>query len=177
MLDQMQKTINRNMLKYAAGHAIFCPSCGNILDYRASVLWESPSGKNGISCADCWRKGFEKIHDDNPHEYLISIGWQVNTLVNFSNKTKPAKPAYPQKPGKALNTFLRKDIFKGMKRAGYVAKTDRAFPAQIYGTPCELIDTLTPDGFDSSYATVPDSSPARTADYVRKYCELNHLTM
>ena len=88
MLNALEKTLKRNLLKYVAGRAITCASCGAILDYRSMVSWTSPAGQTGANCSDCWRKGLDKVHDDRPHAYLLSIGWQVDTLVDFEKKPK-----------------------------------------------------------------------------------------
>ena len=84
----IETTINRNLLKYAVGSAIFCPSCGEIMDFRRAILWESPSGRTGVNCLPCWNKGLAKVHDDNPQDYLISIGWK---LISEKQKTPKAK--------------------------------------------------------------------------------------
>lgn len=168
----LQKIMNRNLLKYSAGHHICCPKCDKIADYRQWVIWESPAGQHGAHCADCHREMLVKVHDDKPHAYLVSIGWQFNTLVDFDKKQR--KPAQiPQKAGKALDTYLRRTIFAGL--IGYRAKQDRLFPAESYAKPVEIIDTVTADGFDSCYAENAQYSAYQVAEYVAKYCELNHL--
>lgn len=34
----MQSVINRNLLKHAAGTALFCPKCENLLDWRTTAI-------------------------------------------------------------------------------------------------------------------------------------------
>jgi hypothetical protein len=51
----MQLTINRNLLKYSAGRAIFCGQCDAIADARRWVLITHDSNTLGM-CACCWDK-------------------------------------------------------------------------------------------------------------------------
>ena len=48
----MERTINRNLLKYSAGTAIFCPRCDTVADCRRWVI----VGDCGAMCAPCWDK-------------------------------------------------------------------------------------------------------------------------
>jgi hypothetical protein len=116
----------------------------------------------------------DKVHDDRPHAYLISIGWQVDTLVDFEKKPKAEKPKGFPRTKAALDKALRADIFKQQKRMGNKAKTDRLFPECM---TAQLIGTATPDGIDYSYDRPPVSSPDLTRGYVAEYCRLNHLTI
>lgn len=38
MITEMQNHITGNLLRFAAGRAITCPKCGNILDWRTTTL-------------------------------------------------------------------------------------------------------------------------------------------
>ena len=158
----LQKIMNRNLLKYSAGHHIFCPKCNKIADYRSWVIWENPNGTTGAHCADCHREMLAKVHDDDkPHAYLVSIGWQFDTLVDFDKK--PRKPAeMPQKAGKALDTYLRTTILRHHALMGF----KRAKP--VYPKVIPFGNITTND--DGEY-----SSPSMTAEYVARYCEANHL--
>ena len=62
MLDQMQKTMNRNLLKYSAGHAIFCPHCDQIADYRRWALVDDEQG-NIVwqGCTKCLPSTFSDV--------------------------------------------------------------------------------------------------------------------
>lgn len=56
MLEAM---MNRELLNYAAGRAMFCPSCDRILDSDSAVLMTTRDGVNAdqcaaITCADCY---------------------------------------------------------------------------------------------------------------------------
>jgi len=175
MQDTMQKTLQRNLLKYSAGRAITCPKCGQIADYRHWVIWESPLGQHGAHCDACWREGLALIHDDKPHAYLISIGWQVDTLVDFDKPPKKAPTPYPQKCGTALNSFLRRDISMQAKVNGNMAKSDRKFP-DGYISP-----TFRESEVDGTISIEYDGNAVYSGyqiqEYARKFCELNHLTM
>jgi uncharacterized Zn finger protein len=53
--DPMVRTINRNLLKYSAGQAIFCPLCGCVADCRHWVV--ASAGDRTLSvCAHCFDK-------------------------------------------------------------------------------------------------------------------------
>jgi hypothetical protein len=160
----MESIIKRNFLKYSAGNHIFCPKCDQVADFRRWVTWQSPAGNCGACCSTCWQKALDFVHDNKPHAYLISIGWEIESLVKF-DKVKTVKPTFPQKPGKVLGTFLRKDIFKGHKNdRGHVK--DRVFPSIVHSTGLPI--TRNDDG--------QWSDAIITAQYVAKFCQLNHLT-
>lgn len=71
MLDQFKAKLERDMLKYSAGHAIFCPKCNCIADYRKWVMVERVSdGKHiGACCADCFDTAAE--NRTMPAQYRI----------------------------------------------------------------------------------------------------------
>lgn len=54
----MARTVNRNLLKYAVGRAMFCPSCETIMDYRRAVLITVMRGNDTLAtkclCTKCW---------------------------------------------------------------------------------------------------------------------------
>ena len=54
----MQSQINNNILKFAVGQAIFCPTCKGSLDAKTAVLLTSDKG-NGISCGKCFTLDIE----------------------------------------------------------------------------------------------------------------------
>jgi hypothetical protein len=49
----MQKTINKNLLKYSAGVAIFCPICSEIADWRKWVIATQGHVTRSM-CSLCW---------------------------------------------------------------------------------------------------------------------------
>ena len=173
MLETIMK---RNLLKYAAGRQITCPSCGAILDYRTVVLAESPSGQQHINCAGCFRKGLALVHDDKPLVYLQSIGWQVTSLAKLDD-SKPAKAKAMPKTKAVWNAWLRKAILAGHKAMGNTAKHDRLFPiCTLDGSTqqTEMGDGTVDIGY--RYPAEYLSNRSMTDAYVRQYCELNHLT-
>jgi hypothetical protein len=52
----LEVTVNRDLLKYAAGRAIFCPQCRKIMDAKTTVIVTTPAGQTWTSCAACWDK-------------------------------------------------------------------------------------------------------------------------
>jgi hypothetical protein len=169
MLDQFRKTINRNLLKFSAGMHITCPHCDAIADYRRWVILDRADGSTAWNgCTTC----FAKLS-----EYLgIPDNWTV-TRESAPKAPKSPRGAYPQKAGRVLDTFLRKDILKGHKITSNLAKADRFFPA---GVPdWHIIETTQDDGtvdIGFNWESKDISSRALTDAYVRAYCESNHLT-
>jgi len=55
----MQSIVNNNLLKHAAGTAIFCPQCQSIMDWKRTVLltlrFESGKEKSYVCCSSCWK--------------------------------------------------------------------------------------------------------------------------
>ena len=51
--DPMVRTVNRNLVKYAAGSAIFCPFCSEIMDAKRTVVLSAGSITK-VVCARCW---------------------------------------------------------------------------------------------------------------------------
>ena len=49
----MVRTVNRNLLKYSAGQAIFCPKCGQVADCKNWVVATQSEHTVGL-CASCW---------------------------------------------------------------------------------------------------------------------------
>ena len=161
----MQKTIESNLLKYSAGMHITCPHCDAIADYRRWVIAESPSGANmWQGCTTC----FEPVRSQADER-----GWTITTMPQKAPKSP--RGAYPQKAGRVLDTFLRKDILKGHKRnGGYIEKVDRFFPEGYRAH--ELIEIPLPDGaVDIQYAGDPVYSKLQIDTYVTEYCRLNNL--
>ena len=166
----MRTTINRNLLKYAAGRAIAC-SCGAIADWRAWVIVERPDGTiAGNCCTAC--------HDAAIGDKPLPAGY---TVIRHGKPAKtPVKPGHcdvPQKPGKVLNTWLRKTIVKAHR---YPKDGGRKFPGIKFGPAhadwpmCEttFVDT---GEVRIDYAGDPHFTPAQTAAYIAEFCKLNHL--
>lgn len=61
----VRDTVKRNLLKHAAGSAMFCPipSCGTVLDWRSSLLIDSPKHGLSILCGACWSRLPEETRD------------------------------------------------------------------------------------------------------------------
>lgn len=67
--DFLRATLEHELLRYACGRAIFCPSCNRVLDADRSVLLvpasddtraqarqlaASPAGHAAVTCAECY---------------------------------------------------------------------------------------------------------------------------
>lgn len=58
--NTLKATIDKRLLRHAVGHAIFCPSCGEILDYRRAVLATGPA-VSATLCVKCWDRTVERL--------------------------------------------------------------------------------------------------------------------
>ena len=61
ILSAVQRTLARNMLRFHAGHEIFCPKCHTILDCKRAVEidvckqdTDATLVRSYIMCANCW---------------------------------------------------------------------------------------------------------------------------
>jgi hypothetical protein len=69
VMSTLEKHVNRNLLKWAAGHVLTCPGCGDILDCKRTVSAEiarvTPAPKevvrSYVMCSACWDKYLPKI--------------------------------------------------------------------------------------------------------------------
>ncbi len=72
--SMLKRTVQRNLLKWAAGHLIFCPACGDVMDCKRTVAaewqyrkpgqdWKVPEvrGASITSCAKCFDKNKPKL--------------------------------------------------------------------------------------------------------------------
>lgn len=60
----VERTVNRNLLRYAVQRAIFCPRCQRILDMRRAVLlifWKESEAKELCVCRPCYGQGRERL--------------------------------------------------------------------------------------------------------------------
>jgi len=167
MLDMMRKTIDRNLLKYSAGQHIFCPQCQKVADYRTWLIIESPTGK-------IFYQGCADHVSDSDQSGLIDLGYKI---IKESGKREPAQ--VPQKPGKALDTWLRKTIDRSHARedkANNCAGHGRLFPI---GSGCKDWPMLEITGADGTvtidYQGDPHFSKLQIDAYVAQFCKLNHL--
>ena len=62
----------RNLLKFAARCAIFCPGCEQILDWRRTV--NATKGEQSITrCATCWDKTIDALKEKHPAEKVAAF--------------------------------------------------------------------------------------------------------
>lgn len=83
----MQTTINKGLVKYSAGRAIFCPHCQDIADARRWVV--ATIGERTLgTCAPCWDKAIAgKVL---PESIEVLDG---RVLFARPRKAKQSKPA------------------------------------------------------------------------------------
>jgi hypothetical protein len=52
----MKQQITRNLLKYAAGHSIFCNGCGKVLDWKTAAIIEAMQNNKAVASVTCCTK-------------------------------------------------------------------------------------------------------------------------
>ena len=62
ILSDLELHVRKQLLRYAVSQAIFCPTCGGILDVRRTILTEG-SARTGIACASCWESLLERMRE------------------------------------------------------------------------------------------------------------------
>jgi hypothetical protein len=81
VLDGMKLTAQRNLVKWAAGKAMFCPRCQDILDCKRTVVVDEK-----VLCAKCW--------DSKPACFELKEGVEVlDGRVLFGRVLKDAVPS------------------------------------------------------------------------------------
>lgn len=60
MLNLITKEINKNLLKWAAGQQMFCPSCDRILDWKTTAIVESKQGDKIAATFTCCTKCLDR---------------------------------------------------------------------------------------------------------------------
>jgi hypothetical protein len=55
-LSFLQLTVARNLVRYAAGHNITCPCCGDLMDQSRTVLLTDTADHCVTMCAECYGK-------------------------------------------------------------------------------------------------------------------------
>jgi hypothetical protein len=56
LMDNLQRTAARSLVRYAAGRHINCPDCGNVLDAGSTVVASDGDRCTLVLCASCWGK-------------------------------------------------------------------------------------------------------------------------
>lgn len=80
ILDPMKRTINRKLLKYAAGRSVFCIRCQCIMDWKrtsiVSLLHHGDPVKTFVLCTPCWLKQEETVRaqvQEKGAEYALDV--------------------------------------------------------------------------------------------------------
>jgi DNA-directed RNA polymerase subunit RPC12/RpoP len=88
----MVRTLNRNLLKWAAGRAIFCPRCGDVMDCRRTMVigTDSPEGQHEehVRCVDCGDKILAMIGQTD-----FTLGDVVDGRIVFARAKRSRKVA------------------------------------------------------------------------------------
>jgi len=57
-MPDLETTMNRQLVKWAAGHKISCDGCGRILDASSTVVYTGQASR-AVSCGTCWDENLE----------------------------------------------------------------------------------------------------------------------
>jgi hypothetical protein len=94
--DHLETRMRKETLKYAAGRAIFCPTCGTIMDYRRTALIDIYGTDNSrmakAYCTNCVDDDTidrlrQMVADDTNPVRRVEIDTLNNTIV-FDNGTE-----------------------------------------------------------------------------------------
>lgn len=100
----LQGQVNRNLLKYAAGRAIFCPECHAILDCRSCVIGHHDVfNRECVICCSCW--------DKRPDKAAFS------DVIDGRQLFTSGKPRAPRKP-RGKRTFKER-LEAGLLECGW----------------------------------------------------------
>jgi len=74
VFDYLKEKVLRETLKFAAGHHIFCKYCGDVLDWKTTVVvTASKDGESAtvVVCTKCFNpKGLDKIESQG---YTVEV--------------------------------------------------------------------------------------------------------
>jgi hypothetical protein len=97
--ETLRAAVNRNLLKFAAGQAIFCQQCNAIMDCKRTVVAtihrhlegkEEECCQSWTLCAKCWaargatvRECFSKVAAQHPelHASLEIVTWKTHEEI------------------------------------------------------------------------------------------------
>ncbi len=91
ILNELEKTVTRNALRFHVSHAIFCPACQSVMDVRRAVEVDFRKGDqlvhSAIRCAACY---------DRNQEYFNKVAGERGLTVEVTDgrilyKAEPAK--------------------------------------------------------------------------------------
>ncbi len=78
-IDDLETTVNRELLAYACGRMIFCPDCKAGLDVETAVHIALTSGRaNGITCGLCFDANFRAAVEADPAGFEIIDGREIS---------------------------------------------------------------------------------------------------
>jgi len=83
--NQLRSKMSRGAVRYAVQRAIFCPTCGSILDTRSAILATSPT-RAGVSCLQCFTaliKAYASRYTCTPYQALETI--ESNATLDYGS--------------------------------------------------------------------------------------------
>jgi len=114
IMGTMQHHVNRNLLMYAAGQAIFCPACQAIMDCKSTVVatvhrqvGSDPEEcvQSWTMCSKCWAKrrptvvdSFTRVAGRHPelNARLEIVTWKVMETIKGPSTPPPAVTEDPR---------------------------------------------------------------------------------
>lgn len=120
-LNPMKKTLNRNLLKYAAGHHIFCPGCNNIMDHKNTVVvTNKKTGKTMVNCGKCHDAGIKRAGERVGHDKVQKeLAGNYEVIDGRPTKKQDMPKKQPQIKGQTSFRFK-----PGLKVESVSAKDD-----------------------------------------------------
>jgi len=109
ILNELEKTVTRNALRFHVSHAIFCPACQTVMDVRRAVEVDFRKSDqlvhSAIRCAACY---------DRNQEYFNKVASERGLTVEITDgrvlyKAEPAAPRV-RKPAAAEPVIGRRYV-------------------------------------------------------------------
>ena len=81
--SDLERTLTKRMLKYTAGHVMFCPTCDNILDWSRTVDTSFIARDSGdafktiITCTECFDTKIKPVLEGS----AIKVGDNVEIKI------------------------------------------------------------------------------------------------
>ena len=95
----IKKHVNEQLLKYAAGQSMFCPSCKKVLDWRNAVNIDHPTAGNSTLCGDCFDKVAKRILDSgkgvDPKADIVDGRVLTGKKRHWMDGINPTVPQFP----------------------------------------------------------------------------------
>lgn len=99
----LMSTVNRQLVKWAAGHVMFCPGCDQVLDCRSTVVASHNTGGQTVLCGACWDRKTEL--------------YAYSEIVDGRKLWASPAPRKPKQP-RAKHTFAER-LERGLQALGW----------------------------------------------------------